>query len=111
MCEPLTGDGEEARVGGDTHDRLRNAEGDDLGVGQDPSAVAGSRGQEIVGGAEHADQQQVEVGEHRGPLRSTVTTAHRRLRPAATGPYPAAASAVELLIYLIVTRAPPSAPV
>ena len=53
-------------------------------------------GQEIVGGAEHRSEQQVEVGEHRGPLGSTalLDTADFDLLPSllaqATLPRPAA---------------------
>src|SRR5579862_21429 len=97
VAEPCPGGCEEPLVGGDPHDRLRNAERDDLRVGHDAVAVGDSFGQEIICGAEHRNQQQVEVGEHRGPLGSTVTTRHRRLRPAASGPY-ITAEAVELLI-------------
>jgi hypothetical protein len=97
VTKPLTRDSDEPLVGRDPHDRLGDRESDDLRVGQDPLTVAGSLWQEIVSGAEHRNQQQVEVGEHRGPLRSTVAIRHRRLRPAASGPY-ATANAVELLI-------------
>jgi hypothetical protein len=54
-------------VAGDPHDRLRDRERDDLRVGQTPSVVDGLLRQEIISDAEHVDQQQVEVGVHRGP--------------------------------------------
>jgi hypothetical protein len=62
------GDRHEPRVRRDPHDRLRHAERDDLGIGHDSSGVIGLDEQEIVGGAEHCNEQQVEVGVHRGPL-------------------------------------------
>jgi hypothetical protein len=70
--EPLAGDGQELAVGGDVHHRLRDAERDDLGVGHPATGVLRPLGQEIVSGAEHRGEQQVEVGEHRGPLGSTA---------------------------------------
>ena len=99
MRELLARDLEEPRVGGDPHDRLRDAERDDLRVGQDPPGVLRRLRQEIVSGTEHRNQQQVEVGEHRGPLGSTVRTGTADFDLTATGPYRrAATSAVELLI-------------
>jgi hypothetical protein len=58
----------------DSHDRLRDRERDNLRVGQHPPCVSWPSGQEIISGAEHRYQQQVEVGEHRGSfLESAVT--------------------------------------
>lgn len=54
-------------VAGDAHDRLGDCEGDDLRVSQHSPGIFWPPGQEIVSGAEHRYQQQVEVGEHRGP--------------------------------------------
>jgi hypothetical protein len=54
--------------------------------------------QEIVSRTEHGNQQQVEVGEHRGPLGSTARIGTADFDPPATGPYRRATSAVELLI-------------
>jgi hypothetical protein len=54
-------------------------------------------GQEIVSGTEHRNQQQVEVGEHRGPLRSTARIGTADFDLTAAGPYKTA-KAVELLI-------------
>src|SRR5579875_1775054 len=53
-------------VARDTHDLLSDRERYDLRVGQTSAVVEGLLGQEIVSYAEHVDQQQVEVGEHRG---------------------------------------------
>ena len=72
MNQPLAGDGQEPRIGWDSHDRLGHAQRDDLGVGHDPFGVFLAFGQEIVSGAEHRNQQQVEVGEHRGSFGSLV---------------------------------------
>jgi len=62
------------RIGRDPHHRLRNAQRDDLRVSHDPSGVSWLLRQEIVRSAVNSDQQQVEVGEHRGSsLESAVT--------------------------------------
>ena len=58
----------EALIAGDAHDRLRDTQGHDLGVSHDPPGVVGLVGKEIGSGAEHCNEQQVEVGVHRGPL-------------------------------------------
>ena len=71
--EPPRRDRQKPLVGRDPHHRLRDAERDDLRVGDPSPRVPGPLGQEIVGGAEHRYQQQIEVGEHRGPLGSAVT--------------------------------------
>jgi hypothetical protein len=57
-------------------------------------------GQEIVSDAEHVDEQQVEVGEHRGPSGSAVTERTADFDPAAYVPFNPAHTpqAVELLI-------------
>ena len=90
---------DETSVGGDPHDRLSDREGDDLRVGQDASGVLRRLRQEIVSSTEHSNQQQVEVGEHRGPLGSTARIGAADFDLTAPGPYLAAtASAVELLI-------------
>jgi len=54
-------------------------------------------GQEIVGSTEHRNQQQVEVGEHRGPQWSTARIGTADFDLTAAGPYKTA-KAVELLI-------------
>jgi hypothetical protein len=94
MRESLARNSEEPLIGWDTHDRLRDAERDDLRVGQHSSGVAPPLGQEIVGDAEHGNQQQVEVGEHRGPLGSTARIGTADFDLTAVGPY----EDVELLI-------------
>jgi hypothetical protein len=63
---------QEAIIRTDAHDRLGDRQRDDLGVGHPSPCVLGLLGQEIVGGAEHRRKEQVEVGEHRGPLRVDV---------------------------------------
>ncbi|HMH47597.1 MAG TPA: hypothetical protein VK538_07765, partial [Solirubrobacteraceae bacterium] len=58
-------------------------------------------GQEIVGHAVNSDQQQIEVGVHRGPLGSAVGIEHRRLRLLRYVPFPGPTTtptAVALLI-------------
>jgi hypothetical protein len=65
---------DEPRVGLDAHHRLCHTERDDLRVGHDPPGVSWLVGQEIVGGAEHRNQQQVEVGEHRGSSSESAVT-------------------------------------
>ena len=71
MPEPLSGHGEEAAVARDAHDRLGDAERDDLGV-RDPSAgVDRLLRQQVVGCAINGGAESVEVGVQRG-LLSTV---------------------------------------
>jgi hypothetical protein len=78
---------------------LRDRERDDLRVGRHPLGVLHSFRQEIVGGAEHRKQEQVEVGEHRGPLGSTARIGAADFDLTTTGPYLTdTTSAVELLI-------------
>jgi hypothetical protein len=90
-------DGQKALVRGDAHDRLRDTERDDLLIGDPSAGVPWPGGQEIVHSAINSDQQQVEVGVHRGPLGSALamSTADFDLRchvpfPAATTPSAAA---------------------
>ena len=68
MPEPLSGDGEEAPNARDAHDRLGDAERDDLGIGDPAPRVAGSLGKEIVGCAIDGGAESVEVGVQRGLL-------------------------------------------
>jgi len=79
---------------------LRHAQRDDLRVGHDPPGVSWLLGQEIVGGAEHRNEQPVEVGEHRGRLGSAVWESTADLDLTAYVPFhPARApQAVERLI-------------
>jgi hypothetical protein len=69
-------------IGADAQQRLGNAQRDDLRIGDPAPGVLGPPGQEIVRGAEDRGEQQVEVGEHRGPLGSTarISTADFDLR-------------------------------
>src|SRR5829696_671950 len=72
--QALAGRRDEPRVGRDAHHRLRDAERDDLRIGHDSPGVSWLGGQEIVCGAEHRNQQQVEVGEHRGSSWESAVT-------------------------------------
>jgi hypothetical protein len=66
MDEALRRHGEEAAVTGDAHDRLRDAERDQLGV-RDPSPrVPSCLWQKIVGCAIDDRAERAEVGVHRG---------------------------------------------
>ncbi|MHB1568664.1 MAG: hypothetical protein ACYC0H_05620 [Solirubrobacteraceae bacterium] len=102
MDQALASDGQEPRIGRDPHDRLGHAQRDDLSIGHDPLGVISCFGQEIVSGAEHRYQQQVEVGEHRGSsLESAVTASTADFDPLCYVPFfnPAPrAPSVELLI-------------
>ena len=69
MADQARAERQEVAIGRDPEQRLGDAEGDDLRVGHPSAGVSGLLGQEIVGGAEHRNEQQVEVGEHRGPPR------------------------------------------
>src|SRR6187200_319293 len=66
VVQALAGNGEEAAVRGDAHDRLGDAEGRDLGVGDPAAGVSGLLGQEIVRRAINDGAESVEVGVHRG---------------------------------------------
>jgi hypothetical protein len=63
---------QELPIGADPQDGLGHAQRDDLRVGDPSPGVPRPLGQEIVSGAEHRSEQQVEVGEHRGPQGSTA---------------------------------------
>ena len=63
----MGGDRQEPWIGRDSHDRLRDAQGDDLRVGDPATRVPRPLGQEIVRDAVNNREQQVEVGVHRGP--------------------------------------------
>ena len=95
MRETLTRRVDEPRVGGDPHERLRHTERDDFRVGHSATSVPLASREEIVSTAINRDQQQVEVGEHRGPLGSTARKGTADFDLTAVGPY----KAVELLIY------------
>ena len=99
VAELLASSPDKPRIGADPHDRLRDGQRDDLRVGHDPPGVLGRLRQEIVSRAEHRNQQQVEVGEHRVPPRSTVRTGTADFDLTTTHTYPTATtSGVELLI-------------
>jgi hypothetical protein len=66
VAQALVGHGEEAAVGGKTHDRLGHAERDDLRVCDPATGVPWLLRQEIVRRAENGGEEQVEVGVHRG---------------------------------------------
>ena len=59
---------QEAAIGGDPHHHLCDAEGDDLGVAEPTPRVTRALRQQVVGSAVDTDQEQVEVGVHRGLL-------------------------------------------
>jgi len=92
--ESFAGRLDEPLVRRDPHHRLRDAERDDLRVGHAATGVSLASQQEIVRTAINRDQQQVEVGEHRGPLGSTARIGTADFDLTAVGPY----KAVELLI-------------
>lgn len=83
MPEALGRDREKPPVGWDAHDRLGHAQRDDLRVCDPPGGVVLPFGQEIVGGAEHRREQQVEVGVHPGPHRSAMRISTADFDPAA----------------------------
>jgi hypothetical protein len=68
--ELLASHPDEPPIRRDPHHRLRDQQRDDLRISQPSPGVLRPFRQEIVGGAEHRREQQVEVGEHRGPLRA-----------------------------------------
>src|SRR5256886_566585 len=94
MREPFAGRLDEPLIRRDAHDRLRDAERNHLRVGQSATGVSLASRQEIVATAINRDQQQVEVGEHRGPLGSTARIGTADFDLTAAGPY----KVVELLI-------------
>jgi hypothetical protein len=98
LREPLARGVQEPSVGGDPHDRLRDRQGDDPRVGQGPPDVLRWTRQEAVGATEHCNQQQVEVGVHRGPLGSTARVGAADFDLTAAGPcLEDTASTVELV--------------
>ena len=68
MPELALGSSQEAPIRRYPHQHLGDAEGDDLCIAQRAPGVAWPLGQEVVGRAVDTDQQQVEVGVHRGLL-------------------------------------------
>ena len=89
---------EELGVVIDSHHLLGDRERDDLRIRHATPSVLTPFRQEIVSGAEHRHEQQVEVGEHRGPPRSTALLSTADFDPAAEIPYPTALPAVESII-------------
>jgi hypothetical protein len=65
--QPVPRGTQEPSIGRNAHQRLRDKQRDDLRVAQAASRVLDLLRQEIVGGAEHNCQQQVEVGVHSRP--------------------------------------------
>jgi hypothetical protein len=57
---------QEAAVGGDAHDRLGDAERDQLGIGELPPGIGPRLWQKVVGCAIDDGAESVEVGVHRG---------------------------------------------
>lgn len=93
--EPLAGDGEKAPIRRQPHDRLGDAEGDDLGICDPPARVLRLFRQEIVGAAIDGREEKVEVGIHRGPpvvgdglITADFGLSHPFSLPLATDPVP-----------------------
>jgi hypothetical protein len=97
MRQPTGRHGEELAIGGDVHDRLGDGERDDLRIGHAAPGVSPPPRQEIVGRGEHGSEQQVEVGEHRGPPGSTARIGTADFDPLPSGSYSTTA-VVESLI-------------
>ncbi|HEU4707198.1 MAG TPA: hypothetical protein VFS64_08430 [Solirubrobacterales bacterium] len=66
IAKVLSGDCQEAAIGGDAHDRLGDAESRNLSIGDPATCVSWLRGQEIVCRAINDGAESVEVGVHRG---------------------------------------------
>jgi len=80
---------------------LGDRQRDDLRIRHATTCVRGRFGQEIVSGAEHRYEQQVEVGEHRGPPGSTASIGTADFDPAAqksSKTTPSTATTVESII-------------
>jgi hypothetical protein len=65
--QPPSSDRQELIIRTAIEHRLSDAERDDLRIGDPSPRVGGPDRQEIVNGAVNSDQQQIEVGVHRGP--------------------------------------------
>jgi hypothetical protein len=83
MPKVLAGHREEPPIRRDPHDRLGDAQRDDLRVCDPTSGVLRALGQEIVGRDINGGEQQVEVGVHRGPFRSAMQLSTADFGPAA----------------------------
>ena len=94
--EPPARHRQKAAVACDAHDGLGDAEGDDLRVCDPAACISSPPGQEIVSRAENGDEEQVEVGVHRGlPVDGDLDTAD--FGPSSRNP-PITAPAVESTI-------------
>jgi hypothetical protein len=98
VAKSLGGDRQEAPVRRYAHDRLRDAQRHDLRVCDASLGVLHPVGQEIVGRDVNGSEQQVEVGVHRGPLRSAMPDSTADFDPAAQKPSVTTGSAVESII-------------
>src|ERR1700704_5311409 len=98
VAQLLSGNGQEPAVRGDAHDRLGNAQRDDLRVCDASPGVLRLLGQEIVSRHINGSEQQVEVGVHRGPLRSAMLVSTADFDPAAQKPSISTRPAVESII-------------
>src|ERR1700685_3528116 len=94
----LGSDRQKPAVGRDSHDRLGDAERDDLRVCDASLGVPRPLGQEIVSRDINGSEQQVEVGVHRGPLWSAMLQSTADFDPAAYKPARSTANAVESII-------------
>ncbi len=65
MTELPLGGAQEAPIGGDPHQYLRDAQGHHFRIAQPTTCIVRAFGQEVVGGAVDTDAEQVEVGVHR----------------------------------------------
>jgi hypothetical protein len=98
VAKALGRDGEEPPVRRYTHDRLRYTQRHDLRVCDDPLGVPRPLGQEIVSRDINGNEQQVEVGVHRGPLRWAMLLSTADFDPAAYKPSKTTATTVESII-------------
>src|SRR5680860_255468 len=77
--ELAPGHGQKAPIRWDAHDRLGDAEGDHLSVGDHSPGIGRAGRQEIVGRALNGDAESVAVGVHRGlSVGGAVRTADRK---------------------------------
>src|ERR1700685_378313 len=97
-AQALGSDRQKPAVGRDAHDRLGDAERDDLRVCDASLGVPRPLGQEIVSRDINGSEQQVEVGVHRGPLWSAMLQSTADFDPAAYKPARSTANAVESII-------------
>jgi hypothetical protein len=98
VAQVLFGDREKPSIGRYAHDRLGDAERDDLCVCDASPGVLRSFRQEIVSRHVNGCEQQVEVGVHRGPLWSAMLLSTADFDPAAQKPPMSTALTVESII-------------